>query len=98
MGPDRFERLSRLLQCGLLVRQDGQALGLHCAEIAKCAGVAFDCAALLVLLVRLHRDWFELASLRAEVSEDGLGRFGNPPNYLHDSWMDFLYWDAELEA
>ena len=21
-----------------------------------------------------------------------------PPNYLHDSWMDFLYWDAELEA
>ncbi|MFS4439215.1 HNH endonuclease [Paracoccaceae bacterium GXU_MW_L88] len=21
-----------------------------------------------------------------------------PPNHLHDSWMDFLYWDAELEA
>ncbi|MGB0507832.1 MAG: HNH endonuclease [Pikeienuella sp.] len=21
-----------------------------------------------------------------------------PPNYLHDSWMDYLYWDAELEA
>ena len=21
-----------------------------------------------------------------------------PPNYLHDSWMDFLYWDAELES
>ena len=21
-----------------------------------------------------------------------------PPNYLHDSWVDFLYWDAELEA
>ncbi|SMX31410.1 HNH endonuclease [Octadecabacter ascidiaceicola] len=21
-----------------------------------------------------------------------------PPNYLHSSWMDFLYWDAELEA
>lgn len=21
-----------------------------------------------------------------------------PPNFLHDSWMDFLYWDAELEA
>ncbi|MDD3371963.1 MAG: HNH endonuclease [Alphaproteobacteria bacterium] len=20
-----------------------------------------------------------------------------PPNYLHDSWRDFLYWDAELE-
>lgn len=21
-----------------------------------------------------------------------------PPNHLHDSWLDFLYWDAELEA
>ena len=20
-----------------------------------------------------------------------------PPNYLHDSWSDYLYWDAELE-
>ncbi len=23
---------------------------------------------------------------------------GFPSNYLHDSWMDFLYWDAELES
>ncbi|MDT8344029.1 MAG: HNH endonuclease [Thermohalobaculum sp.] len=21
-----------------------------------------------------------------------------PPNFLHQSWMDFLYWDAELES
>jgi 5-methylcytosine-specific restriction endonuclease McrA len=21
-----------------------------------------------------------------------------PPNYLHDSWADYLYWDAELDA
>ncbi|WP_147124918.1 HNH endonuclease [Shimia ponticola] len=21
-----------------------------------------------------------------------------PPNYLHESWMDFLYWDSELQA
>lgn len=21
-----------------------------------------------------------------------------PPNHLHESWMDFLYWDSELEA
>ena len=21
-----------------------------------------------------------------------------PPGHLHDSWMDFLYWDAELQA
>ena len=21
-----------------------------------------------------------------------------PPNYLHESWRDYLYWDVELEA
>ena len=21
-----------------------------------------------------------------------------PPNHLHASWMDYLYWDVELEA
>jgi hypothetical protein len=21
-----------------------------------------------------------------------------PPNYLHESWRDFLYWDSELEG
>ena len=21
-----------------------------------------------------------------------------PPNYLHKSWMDYLYWDVELES
>jgi hypothetical protein len=20
-----------------------------------------------------------------------------PPNYLHQSWMDYLYWDSELD-
>jgi hypothetical protein len=24
------------------------------------------------------------------------GRFF-PPNYLHQSWLDYLYWDVELE-
>jgi hypothetical protein len=23
---------------------------------------------------------------------------GFRPNYLHDSWLDWLYWDIELEA
>ena len=21
-----------------------------------------------------------------------------PPHYLHETWRDYLYWDAELEA
>jgi len=33
-------------------------------------------------------------------SSEGLRNMGRrfPPNYLHESWMDYLYWDAELEA
>ena len=33
-------------------------------------------------------------------SVHGLQNMGRkfPPNHLHDSWLDFLYWDAELEA
>ena len=50
MGPDRTERLSCLLQRVLLVRKNGQALGLHRADIAKRAGVAFDRAALVLFL------------------------------------------------
>ncbi len=23
---------------------------------------------------------------------------GFPPNYLHQSWRDYLYWDTELES
>ncbi len=36
---------------------------------------------------------------RAPSAED-MQRAGRrfPPNYLHESWADFLYWDAELEA
>jgi 5-methylcytosine-specific restriction endonuclease McrA len=30
----------------------------------------------------------------AELQENGRGF---PPNYLHQSWRDFLYWDSELE-
>jgi 5-methylcytosine-specific restriction endonuclease McrA len=35
---------------------------------------------------------------RQPVSEE-LNNIGRkfPPNHLHESWMDFLYWDAELE-
>lgn len=32
----------------------------------------------------------------AEEMQNAGRRF--PPNYLHDSWVDFLYWDAELDA
>jgi len=36
---------------------------------------------------------------RAPISEEmrNLGR-KFPPNHLHESWLDYLYWDAELEA
>ncbi|APX88509.1 HNH endonuclease [Brevirhabdus pacifica] len=33
---------------------------------------------------------------RAEELKNMGRRF--PPNFLHDSWLDFLYWDAELDS
>lgn len=43
----------------------------------------------MALLTRPHRptSW--------ELQEHGRGF---PPNYLHTSWRDYLYWDIELEA
>ncbi|CAN5783786.1 HNH endonuclease [soil metagenome] len=36
----------------------------------------------------------------AQPSPEALQNVGRkfPPNHLHESWMDYLYWDAELEA
>ena len=41
--------------------------------------------------------WPEQKPVRPTVHE--LHRNGRlfPPNYLHDSWQDYLYWDTELE-
>jgi 5-methylcytosine-specific restriction endonuclease McrA len=42
-------------------------------------------------------------NLRKDPCQPAVGQLMNmgrkfPPNHLHESWMDFLYWDAELEA
>lgn len=42
-------------------------------------------------------------SLRKKPRQPGPGELLNmgrkfPPNFLHESWMDFLYWDAVLES
>jgi 5-methylcytosine-specific restriction endonuclease McrA len=37
-------------------------------------------------------------ALRPEVSQLQNSGRKFPPNFLHESWMDFLYWDTELEA
>ena len=33
---------------------------------------------------------------RANLARADLGEAG-PPNYLHESWLDYLYWDSEIE-
>ncbi len=43
-----------------------------------------------------------VVTLRREPFEPSVGQLLNagrrfPPNHLHESWIDFLYWDAELE-
>ena len=41
--------------------------------------------------------------LRRPAIQPSIGQLMNagrkfPPNYLHESWTDYLYWDAELES
>jgi len=48
----------------------------------------------------LHRSGLALIKPPRQPGAEELRNTGRkfPPNHLHDSWMDFLYWDAELDA
>jgi 5-methylcytosine-specific restriction endonuclease McrA len=48
----------------------------------------------------LHRSGLTLRKPPRQPSSDELRNYGRkfPPNHLHESWVDYLYWDAELEA
>ena len=48
----------------------------------------------------LRRAGMSLRRTPRQPSSEELRNSGRqfPPNYLHDSWMDFLYWDSELES
>jgi 5-methylcytosine-specific restriction endonuclease McrA len=48
----------------------------------------------------LHCSGLSLRKLPRQPTAEQLRNMGRkfPPNYLHASWLDFLYWDAELDA
>ena len=48
----------------------------------------------------LRRAGMSLRRAPRQPSSEELRNSGRqfPPNYLHDSWMDVLYWDSELES
>ncbi len=48
----------------------------------------------------LHQSGLNLRKPPRQPGAEELRNVGRkfPPNHLHKSWMDFLYWDAELEA
>lgn len=48
----------------------------------------------------LRRSGLSLIKTPRVPSAEELRNIGRkfPPNYLHESWMDFLYWDSELQA
>jgi 5-methylcytosine-specific restriction endonuclease McrA len=48
----------------------------------------------------LRQVGFSLARKPRAPTADEMHAHGRrfPPNHLHDSWLDYLYWDAELEA
>jgi hypothetical protein len=37
------------------------------------------------------------ADFRPRASELLAAKRAFPPNYLHETWLDFLYWDTEIE-
>ena len=47
----------------------------------------------------LHQTGFSLRKTPRQPEAEELRNTGRkfPPGHLHDSWMDFLYWDAELQ-
>ncbi|MHA6323584.1 HNH endonuclease [Roseivivax sp. CAU 1753] len=48
----------------------------------------------------LHRSGLSLRKPPRQPGAEELRNMGRkfPPGHLHDSWLDFLYWDAELQA
>ena len=48
----------------------------------------------------LHRTGLALRKPPRQPAAEELRNMGRkfPPGHLHESWMDFLYWDAELQA
>ena len=48
----------------------------------------------------LNQSGMHLTKKPFEPSTEDLHKNGKifPPNFLHKSWMDYLYWDIELEA
>ncbi len=48
----------------------------------------------------LHRSGLRLRRAPRRPGAEELRNLGRrfPPGYLHESWVDFLYWDSELEA
>lgn len=48
----------------------------------------------------LHQTGYTLRKPPRQPDAEALRNMGRkfPPGHLHDSWMDFLYWDAELQA
>ena len=48
----------------------------------------------------LRRAGMNLRRLPRQPDAEELRNAGRqfPPNHLHESWMDFLYWDSELDA
>jgi len=58
-----------------------------CCNLLKANALPAQCG--------MHPHRFPDAPSNYELQENGRAF---PPNYLHESWRDFLYWDAELDG
>ena len=69
-------------------------------QLAKCRGGLSARVTLRKGSKPLAHAWDALRKPPRRPGAEELRNMGRkfPPNHLHDSWMDFLYWDTELDA
>jgi len=65
-----------------------------CNVVTACTGCNLRKGSRGVKESRMYPRTRPLEPTTTELQENGRGF---PPNYLHESWRDFLYWDSELE-
>ena len=67
----------------------------HDLENVVAACFNCNCARAICAPARPHVAGADALSTNSQRSAQNGRRF--PPNYLHESWMDYLYWDSVLE-
>ena len=69
------------------------------AEVDRSLKILFNTGLFADVAIRYENSGLILNQRPYRPSTEDLHKNGKhfPPNFLHKSWMDYLYWDVELE-